>query len=185
MHYKLLKQKILIKENYNNKGYDHTSWYAFKDENTFTKTVKSIIPNGKIDYTKQSKGFNQTVKPIPIPIPDKLKDKLTNPNPLKKSSEILELDLKIAQEKKFLIFQLESIFHPNERERRTFARVISHLVNKCQKGEMHIAIFKDAIEWAKQAKASNAVNKKGLFIAKIKEETGFRKQDRLLKSGVI
>jgi hypothetical protein len=95
--------------------------------------------------------------------------------------ERLDLDLLIAREKKFLIQQLTSLLHPNKREATTFARIVSHLVYECQAGRLPVSVFKDAVEWARQAKASTASNKKGLFVAKVKQETGFKAQKQILK----
>ena len=63
---------------------------------------------------------------------------------------------------------------------RTFANIAKHLVEQCQAGMLPVSIFGDAIGWAKQAKASTAANKKGLFVAKIKQETGFKAQSKML-----
>jgi len=98
------------------------------------------------------------------------------------AQERLDLDLRIAEEKKFFIEQITSILHPNSREARTFARIVKYLVEECQACWLPISIFKDAVEWARQAKASSAVNKKGLFVAKVKQETGFRAQGKILNN---
>jgi hypothetical protein len=102
---------------------------------------------------------------------------------LKNSSEILELDLKIADQKKLLAEQLEKIFNPSKGELVTFARIIRHITAIVQNDFAKIHLFKDAIEWAQSAKASNAANKKGLFVAKVKQETGFSKSKLLLQGG--
>ncbi len=184
----LLDAGVLLKENHNKKPYDKTRWYAFADEPAFlnekayAQMGKSMCPNGQMDVPKRAHGCAQTGKPIPNPKPNELTYNLTNPIGLNKSSEkVLELDLQIAKEKKFFCEQIERIFRLNNREKKTFASVIAYLIRKCQAGELPVSIFKDAIEWARQAAVSNAANKKGLFIAKIKEKTGFAGQKQLLK----
>jgi len=96
------------------------------------------------------------------------------------SQELLALDLRISAEKKLFMREIEKIFRLNQREGVTFARITKHLVDIVQEGKKDIGVFKDAIEWARQAKASTARNQKGLFVAKIKEATGFTKQEKLL-----
>lgn len=98
------------------------------------------------------------------------------------SQQRLDLDLLIAQAKNSLIQQLTSLLHPNEREATTFAHIVNHLVYECQAGRLPVSVFKDAVEWARRAKASTAKNKKGLFVQKVKVETGFTAQTKLLKA---
>ena len=99
---------------------------------------------------------------------------------VKSSQEVLDLDLKITEKKKFFTEQINRIFHINGKEAGTFAAVIAHFVRGVQAGKLDIGIFADAVEWARQAAASRAINKKGLFVAKVKQETGFVKQKMLL-----
>jgi hypothetical protein len=114
--------------------------------------------------------------------------KLTKQNPLKNPSEILELDLKIAEQKQFLAKQVigdgkqRGIFHFDGKEITTFSRAFTFMAEQCQAGKLHISIFKDAVEWARSARASNANNKKGLFMAKLKEQTGYKPAGRLLRA---
>jgi len=103
------------------------------------------------------------------------------PTVVKSSREILELDLKIAEQRKFFLKQIQQILPArNTREAQTFARIIQHLVRFAQNGAGP-GIFKDAIEWARQARVSNARNPRGMFVDKIKKETGFAKQKMLLE----
>lgn len=178
---KLLRKGVIIKGNYNPKGYNHTTWYAFKNEKRFVKNDKSICRKGQKDSSKMSIGIDGNGKPIPNPITNYYTDELTNQLKLS-SQEKLDLDLQITQEKKFFIEQLTSILRPNPQEAKTFAGIVQYLIKKCQVRELPISIFKDAVEWARQAKASNAINKKGLFVAKVKEQTGFRAQKKLLST---
>ena len=100
----------------------------------------------------------------------------------KSSSEILDLDLLIAKEKKFFMEQLPKIFrYINEEEAATFANITMHMVERVQSGKLEVGIFKDAVEWAREAAAANwAKSKKAVFVSKIIKETGFKKQEKLL-----
>lgn len=108
-----------------------------------------------------------------------------NSNVVFSPEKVLDLDLKITQARNFFCSQIEKIFHLTAREKKTFLAVTKYLVAQCQTGELDVSIFKDAIEWARQAMASGAANKKGLFIAKIKQETGFRKTKGLLQRAAM
>jgi hypothetical protein len=92
----------------------------------------------------------------------------------------LELDLKIVKANKLFMEQVSIILRPRGSEVRTFANIAKHLVDECQADNLPVSIFDDAIDWAKQARASMATNKKGLFVAKIKEMTGFKAQAKML-----
>lgn len=178
----LERKGILLKANYNTKGYDRTTWYTFKDEKNALRGLPAHLWYSQMDCAKSTNGVRKSHTPIPNPIPDTLPD--TN-KPIEMSrQERLALDLQIAKEKKFLTEQLEQIFHLTTKEKRTFARIIAHLVKLAQQNPKNIHFFKDAVEWAKQAKASNGMNKKGLFVAKIKQETGFRGQKQLLRKNL-
>jgi len=174
---KLIAEGIIIKGNFNRAGYDRTLWYAFADEEAFLPS-ETILPNGKMDFTKPADPFYQTAKPIPNPIPIKDTDNLSTV--VKNSEEMLALDLQIVREREFFTQQIGQIFHPTKREATTFALITRHLVRLAQQDEKNIGLFKDAVEWARQAKASTVKNPKGLFVAKIKKETGFRPQKKLL-----
>ncbi len=93
----------------------------------------------------------------------------------------LDLDLKIAQQAKLLSEQIAEFLHPNAREINTFKNIIKHLIRECQGRRLQLSIFRDAAKWARLAAESNAINKKALFVAKVKEQTGFKKQDKILK----
>ncbi len=58
---KLIKNKVLVKGNYNKTPFDRTVWYAFYDEE---ETVKCISPNGEMEETKGGNGKIQTGKCI-------------------------------------------------------------------------------------------------------------------------
>ena len=63
----LVEQNVLLRENYNKKGYDRTSWYAFVDENKF-------IHNCQKQLTNLPNGNDENAKPIP----DTLSNTITN-----------------------------------------------------------------------------------------------------------
>lgn len=180
----LIDSGVLLKANYNTKGYDRTTWYAFKDEKTALRGLPAHLWDSQMDDAKSTNGLCKIHKTIPTPTPYK------NPN-INKTKEVeispqkrLDLDLLIATEKKFFMEQIALILKPNSREALTFSRIVKYLVEACQAGRLPISIFKDAIEWARQAKSSNARSKKALFVAKVKEQTGFKAQSKLLtKSG--
>ena len=115
----------------------------------------------------------QTHSPIPIPIPIGI-DKNNNDG-------VLDLDLAVAQGRDFFMSQISRILKPNKTEAVTFARITRHLVALAQSDATRISLFADAVEWAKQARASpKTKNPKALFVAKIKKETGFKAQTKLL-----
>lgn len=176
----LIKSGVLIKANYNAREYDRTAWYAFEDE----KIALKGLPDHLWDSHRARKshtGARKSHTPIPIPIPINKPD-ITKPIE-KSSQEILELDLNIAEQKRFLAVQLQKTFNYFAKgEKRTFGRIINHLVELAQRDAKNLHFFKDAVEWARQAKTSNAANKKGLFVAMVKQETGFRGQKQLLRN---
>lgn len=126
---------------------------------------------------KEEKNNNQTN--------EKYNEKYKENNSIVESAEnILGLDLQIANARNFFCRQIEKIFYLTVREKRTFAGITKHIIQQCQNGKLEPAIFNDAVEWARQAKASNVANKKGLFVAKVKEQTGYRGAKKLLKEAV-
>lgn len=181
----LLRKKVLIQGNYNSNKYDRTKWYTFVDEERFARIDKSICPNGQMGKPKGANRFVQNGGPIPVtkPIPSTVRD--TNSKEKVSAEEVLKLDLQIAEELKTFKKELTEIFHYfNAREVRTFTRVTKYLVGQCQAKILSVSIFKDAIKWAREAKNSNATNPKGLFVSKIKQATGFRKQSKLLVASI-
>lgn len=180
----LVNSGVLLKRNYNKKSYDKTNWYAFVEESRFlddkalAQMVKSTGPNGNLEIPKQSIQSAQTGQPIP----NTKTNTLTDIKKIKseRSQKILELDLKIAKGRNHLCNEIDNIFYLNAREKNTFARAIAHIVKRCQVGELDISIFYKAVDWAKIAANTNSGKEKGLFIAKIKKETGFTAQKLLL-----
>lgn len=184
----LTDEGILLKANYNTKGYDRTMWYAFKDEKTALKGLPAHLCNPQMDCAKSTNGLRKTHKsiceshtPIPNIKPNSKPDIKPNNNVEISAQEILDLDLIIAGEKNFFMGRIEEILRPSRREARTFANITRYLVEQCQRGSLKPSIFKDAVEWAMQASSSYAANQKGLFVAKVKQETGFMSQKRLLR----
>jgi len=192
---KLIEQGVLVRDRFAG-GHTTTKWYAFADEarflafgrpasvtssgkdppNEFAETGKVVCPNGKSSLPKRANCFNDNYNN-------------TNTNTIvglnNNCVQKLELDLEISQKRRFFCSEVESIFHLSQREARTFANIAAHLVEMVQSGRAGISIFNDAVEWAREAKASrNTYNRKGLFVAKVKERTGFKGQQRLLQKGL-
>jgi len=180
----LIDSGIILKGQYSPKGYDQTTWYAFQDEKTFVNSDKWICQFRQMDRSKLTNGLVRSDKPIPNPRTILSTDNKTNG--LKASHAhaemVLELDQRIAEGAKLLAENLEAIFRPTGRERTTFARIIRHLIERCQANTLEITIFTEAASWAQQANESTARNKKGLFVQKVKDETGFTAQTKLLKA---
>jgi hypothetical protein len=134
-------------------------------------------PNGGIN---QSIGENRQALPDtkPNPKPDNKPDK--NSGVVDSAEDILRLDLEIAEQRKFLMEKIEQYLHPGPRSARTLARIVKYFVNSAQKDPPKIAWFKEAVEWARTASMSNATNKIGLFVAKVKQATGYKAQSNLL-----
>jgi len=59
---KAVELEILVKGNFNKKGYDHTTWYAFKNEEDFLSTIDE---NSQNDVRKVAEGFEKSRRPIP------------------------------------------------------------------------------------------------------------------------
>lgn len=62
---KLVDFGVIIKGNYNKKGFDKTTWYAFKNEEMFTK-----VRNRTVDGGDPHTGEGKTAQPIPDTSPD-------------------------------------------------------------------------------------------------------------------
>ena len=82
------------------------------------------------------------------------------------------------------ISELNKIFpKPTKAEATTFARMVIHFEAMVKSGACGVGIFDEAIGWAKTARQSTASNRKGLFVATVKDKTGFAKQHMLLGRG--
>jgi hypothetical protein len=176
----LIDAGVLLAAHYNVRGYDRTTWYAFEDEKTALKGLPAHLWNSQMDDAKSANGFVKSTDQYQIPKPYIKPDKQHQRVEIS-AQERLDLDLLITQGRNLLIEQITRTLHPNNREAKTFANIVRYLVEQCQMGKLRVSIFKDAVEWAWQAKSSGATNKKGLFVAKIKKETGFKAQSQLLR----
>lgn len=84
---KLVEAKILMKGNYNKSAYDHTIWYAFRDEERFiiypveNEPSPENCPNGQIDAPERADRTAQMGRPIPDTIPYTLPNTTTPPTP--------------------------------------------------------------------------------------------------------
>ncbi|KKK51330.1 hypothetical protein LCGC14_3116030, partial [marine sediment metagenome] len=136
----LIDAGIIIKGNYNKRKNDRTCWYCFGDEKTTLKGMpthlweahKSSERRKSICGTHKSICGGRTALPIPITnsIPS---DNQKTIGDKKSSSEILALDLKIAEGKKFFNEQLSAIFKFfTSGEKKTFFRITNHLVEQVQ-----------------------------------------------------
>jgi hypothetical protein len=190
----LVDAGVLLSANYNEQGYDRTTWYAFEDEKTALEGLPAHLWNprmgvkpAKKPFVKSTNGLVDSANALVKSTDQYQIQKPNNRTDIKTKGveispeEVLELDLIITQGKNFLAKQFTEILHPNGREVKTFARIIAYLVQECQACRLPVSIFKDAAGWARQVRASSATNPKGLFVAKIKQETGFRAQKQILK----
>jgi hypothetical protein len=102
----------------------------------------------------------------------------------KSPQQVLDLDLQIAEGKKVFIQEATEALKPRGKELITLANITRHLVLACQTRRLAASIFQDAAGWAREcaeAKAEGRIrNAKAVFVAKVKEETGFKKGDRIL-----
>ncbi|MHC4538663.1 MAG: hypothetical protein ACYS74_02630 [Planctomycetota bacterium] len=161
------------------KGIPARTYYVF-DETELLARIYSWAETHRLVESKSTKRKGQNAPTI---TKTNARDHAENTNKQEKevsSQGILALDPKITQANKLFMEQISTILRPRGNEGRTFANIAKHLIDECQAGKLPVSIFADAIEWAKQAKASTAENKKGLFVAKIKQETGFKAQRKLL-----
>lgn len=95
---------LIVKSNWNKKGYDKTNWYALSDkalidlnlDKTCLKPASELIGrNRPMDKTKSSDGLDEIVRPIPDTNPDTNHSSLNPLTPLKgekKEKEKLSLD---------------------------------------------------------------------------------------------
>ena len=70
----LVEQGVLIKGNFNHKGYDRTSWYSLTDE----ASLLLNCPKGQMDLPKRANGSAQKGEPIPDKKQDIKQDKKTD-----------------------------------------------------------------------------------------------------------
>ncbi len=127
-----------------------------------------------------SKTYGKNKSP-PISIPNSISDSSSaTPIGVCAKNLLLDFDLGIAEKRAEFCRKINEIFRPNKREATTFANIALHLATQVQDGKADLDVFDRAIDWARKARKSRVANKKGLFVAKIKEETGFKAQKKLL-----
>lgn len=95
----------------------------------------------------------------------------------------LELELQKIIQKEAMLWSdaIEKLWVLNKNELKTFTNVRLHLMEKAKSEPKIHEFFERTIAWAKQAHGSQVENTKGLFIKKLKEETGFQGNGKLLK----
>jgi hypothetical protein len=99
------------------------------------------------------------------------------------SEELLGLDLKISKNSKLFLEEVDKILRPNYESAVTFASITKFLIEECQAMRLGPEIFIEAIEWAeKAANSRTATNPCGLFTSIVKENTGFKRQELLLRN---
>jgi len=178
----VIRQKIIIKGCFNRRGYDRTSWYAFRNEKAFVRLGKSICPKRQMDLPEPANAFAGNGTPIPVittnPNPSNT-DKLTQiQNQAKNSPGLLDLDLKTVKDFRDKVTEL---LPPRTKpEAVTFGRALAHIVGLVKTRSLEVSIFRDVIKWAEDAAKADVTNQRGLFIKKIKKETGFKKTTMLL-----
>ena len=177
----LIDNDIIIVGNHNKRKGDRTTWYAFKDEKTALKGCPDHWLNSPtVGENHQTIGENHQALPDTKPILNSASKSKKNKGVVDLSEDILELDLQIAGQKKVFMREINQTLRPYGKEVTTFTKITKWLVLKCQRRQLPVSIFKDAIEWARQAALSTVANKKGLFVAKVKKETGYSKEKNLL-----
>ena len=123
-------------------------------------------------------GKNKTT-PIPIPNSNSFSG---SPKPIGDcvKSLLVDRDLVIVEQRKKFCQRISEIFNPNKREAVTFANIARFLSERVHDGG-NPGIFDIVLRWAKEASGARGVrNKKGLFVAKVKKELGFKAQKKLL-----
>lgn len=94
----------------------------------------------------------------------------------------LALDLKITEQRSFFLEKIDDILKPSRASTTTLAVVAKYLVAECQGGRLDVSIFKDLVEDAQTIKANPAVRRPAaLFVSVVKEKTGFKKQNKMLR----
>lgn len=180
----LVNAGVLRKANYNTKGYDRTTWYAFEDEKAALQGLPSHLWKSQTEDAKSTNGLckNHTTIPTPTPvnIPSKNNKDVGNFS-LKESELVLEKDQAIAQGLKRFFEGLYRILRAprGQREERTFTRMGTHFVDGCQSGRYEDTIFDKLVSWMNEAR-TDGKNPKALFVSMVKERTEYKAQKKLL-----
>ena len=96
--------------------------------------------------------------------------------------EGLELEKKINTGALRFVQGLEQKFaNLSKDERTTFCRIAQYLSDLVRRSQVGLEVFDKALGWAEDATTRGAQNPKGLFVAKVKDETGFRGRGLMLK----
>lgn len=185
---KLIDGGVLMSGNYNKRKNDRTLWYCFADEKTALKGLPSHLwdsHNNSESHKANCESHTANCEShtaLPNPKPNSEPNSEPNPTELKKSyQEVLALDSEIYKKSRFFMSEINRLLKPNKREAVTFASITKFMIKQCQDGELPVSVFTDCIEYAKQAVAlRTARNPRAIFVAKVKETTGFTKQEKLL-----
>ena len=96
--------------------------------------------------------------------------------------EMLELDCMIKEKLKFLTEHLQRTFSPGQRSSKTLSNILAFIVKRIQDRPEEISILTDMVEWANIARtAGRKARGIPLFVAKVKEVTGYGATPKLLK----
>jgi hypothetical protein len=150
---KLLEQNRLRQQQYRDKHSDNDDVAPEKGNPSTSTSISSSTPTTLIEIDKENKALEKG-----------------------------GLGLNKAVKIRAMLFgeEIDGIFHNISRdEATTFLRIAQHLSEEVILGAP-IEIFDEAIGWAKKAMDGNARSPKGLFVSKVKEQTGFRGRGRLL-----
>ena len=175
----LVAEGVIVKRQLSGTGYDRRNWYAFVDEAAFVKIDKCIGQKGRMDLSNKSNPLVNSDN-IQLNNPSKIPIRNTSQRVGCSPEEILDWDMQVGRKATKLLQELNSIFRPGVRSARTFAKAVRFMAERAQQDPSKIHWLTDAIEWARKAKASSANNRPGLFMAKVKKETGFNTKGRLL-----
>ncbi len=116
-----------------------------------------------------------------IPIPKVLDREKQREGFVEKSFDN-SLGLGIEKARKDFFEELRKIFPDSNRgEATTFARMAIHFDAMIHSGKLGVGVYAEAVGWAKSAKQSTAVNRRGLFVAMVKERTGYKGRGKLLE----
>lgn len=123
-----------------------------------------------------AKNSSSTPTPIATPTPPSLIG--IEGNSLDSEGLGLKQQIKI-QAFRFIEGLEQKFHHISKDEATTFSRIAHHLSDQMLLG-MPIEVFDEALGWAESATTSGVKNPKGLWVAKVKEQTGFTGRGKLL-----
>ena len=165
------------------KGVPCRTFYRL-EESTLLAQISSMAEKANLDKPKGPNLIGRNGPAITKTNPREFAE-ITKQEKKKISPEkVLALDSMINEERKKFMIAIAKILHPGAREATTFARITKHLVALCQAGKAGPTIFQDAISWAKGAKRVGK-KPKALFVAMVKQKTGFKAQSQLLRKNQL